>query len=107
MKIDPRIPSTVETQNGQVKAANTAATKAQSPERAASAATVPSGDTFALSQKHGEIQQLSVQLASVPEVRTEKVAPLQAQVKSGNYKPSPVKTADAILAEQTRKSAKA
>ena len=107
MKIDPRIQSTGEAQNEQVKAANTAATKAQTAERGANSSAVPSGDTFALSQKHTEVQQLTAQVAKVPEVRQAKVAPLQAQVKSGNYKPSSSKTADALLAEQTRKSAKA
>ncbi len=107
MKIDPRIPAANEAQSERVKNANVSAPKGQPEEKSAGSATVSAGDTFQLSQKHSEVQQLSAQVGQVPDVRQERVRPLRAQVQSGNYKPSSAKVADAVLAEQSQKSAKA
>src|SRR5579883_3366221 len=74
--------------------------------RWSSASQVQAEDTFQPSGRHAELQRLTAQAASVPEVRTEKVAPLQAKVQRGTYKPDSQKVADALISEQSRSSAK-
>jgi flagellar biosynthesis anti-sigma factor FlgM len=106
MKIDPRVQSTGELQSERVKDTKGNAVRSQSGGQSGAANSVSGGDTVQLSSKHSEIQQLSAQMAHVPDVRVDRVAPLQARVQSGEYKPDSQKVADAMLAEQTRQTSK-
>ena len=106
MKIDPRIQPTGDLPSDPVKNVKKSAVRA--PEgKSESASSVAAGDTFRVSGKQAEVQQLSGQLAQVPEVRAERVAPLKAAVEQKNYQPDSGKVADAMLAEHAQKSAKA
>jgi len=107
MKIDPTIQSTGDLQNDRVKDTKGSAARAQSVARSGVASSASTGDTVQLSSKHGEIQQLTAQVANVPDVRVDRVAPLQAKVSSGMYQPDSQKVADAMLSEQTRQASKA
>ncbi len=107
MKIDPTIQSTGDLQNNRVKDTKSSASRAQSDAKSATSASAASGDTVQLSSTHGEVQQLTAQVANVPEVRVDRVAPLQAKVSSGTYQPDSQKVADAMLSEQTRQTSKA
>jgi flagellar biosynthesis anti-sigma factor FlgM len=104
MKIDPKVPANGQLQSDRVQ--NTANPAVQSQSRPADASQVQAEDTFQPSGRHAELQRLTAQAASVPEVRTEKVAPLQAKVQRGTYKPDSQKVADALISEQSRSSAK-
>ncbi|HUN60837.1 MAG TPA: flagellar biosynthesis anti-sigma factor FlgM [Candidatus Sulfotelmatobacter sp.] len=106
MKIDPRIYSTGDAQNEPVSNAKKGSASGASS-KAASISSSSSGDTLQISSRHAEVQQLTAQLANVPEVRTPKVAPLKAAVQQNTYQPDSGKIADAMLADQTSKSAKA
>ena len=106
MIIDPRIQLPGDLQSEPVKSAKKGAV--QAPEgKTDSASSVAGGDTFRVSSKHAEVQQLTGQLAKVPEVRAERVAPLKAAVAQNSYKPDSGEVADAMLAEHAQKSAKA
>jgi flagellar biosynthesis anti-sigma factor FlgM len=102
MKIDPRIQPTGDLPSDPVKNVKKSAVRA--PEGKSGSAA---GDTFQVSRKHAEVQQLTAQLAQVPEVRAERVAPLKAAVERNSYQPDSGKVADAMLAEHAQKSAKA
>ena len=106
MKIDPRIYSTGDAQNEPVSNAQKGSASAVSSQ-AANTSSSSSGDTLQISSRHVEVQQLAAQLANVPEVRASKVAPLKAAVEQNTYQPDSGKIADAMLADQTSKSAKA
>jgi len=107
MKIDPRIPANGELQNNRVKSPKAETSGEGSTGKTVGASKATSQDTFQLSSRHSEVQTLTEKLASVPEVRQEKIAPLQAKVQNGTYKPDSAKVADAILAEQKSKTANA
>jgi len=104
MKIDPKVPANSELQSDRVNNAQTGAVQGQA--RAASASQGAAEDTFQASGRHAEVQRLTAQAANVPEVRTDKVAPLQAKVQRGAYKPDSQKVADALIADQISSSAK-
>ena len=104
MKIDPKIPANGELQSGSVK--NTAVNTAQTQTRPAGVTATQSEDTFQASGRHAEVQRLTAQANAVPDVRTDKVAPLQAKVQNGTYKPDSQKVADALLSEHGSNSAK-
>ena len=106
MKIDPKIPANGDLQSDRVKNTVTSGVPAQSPARTGGAPQPQTEDTFQVSGRHAEVQQLTAQAASLPEVRTEKVAPLQARVQRGTYKPDSQKVADAIIADQARPASK-
>jgi flagellar biosynthesis anti-sigma factor FlgM len=107
MKIDPQIPAGGELQNDRVTNTTSGGTSAQGASKAAGGTVAPAEDTVQLSGRHAEVQQLTAQAAALPDVRAEKIAPLQAKVQSGNYQPNSQKVADALLAEQSGKAAKA
>ena len=107
MKIDPTIQSTGGPQNDRVKDTKGSASRVQSDAKTGAASSASTGDTVQLSSKHGEIQQLTTQVANLPEVRVDRVAPLQAKVSSGMYQPDSQKVADAMLSDQTRQTSKA
>lgn len=106
MKIDPRIYSTGDAQSEPVSSTKKDSASGATP-KAANTSTSSSGDTLQISSRHAEVQQLTAQLANVPEVRTQKIAPLKAAVQQNTYQPDSGKIADAMLADQSSKSAKA
>jgi negative regulator of flagellin synthesis FlgM len=106
MKIDPTIQSIGGPQSDAVTDAKNSSTRA-SAAKLENAAPASSGDTIQISSRHAEVQQLSAQMANVPEVRAARVAPLKAAVQQGSYQPDGGKIADAMLAEQSSRSAKA
>lgn len=106
MKIDPKIPANGELQSDRLKNASGAGVPVQGQTRPA-ATPSHTEDTFQASGRHAEVQQLTAQAANLPEVRSEKIAPLQAKVQNGTYKPDSGQVADALLAEQSRANSKA
>jgi len=100
MKIDPRIQNPSDLQSDSAK--NTRKSTAQPPVTKSDSATsaAVSGDTFQVSSTQAELQKLSTQMAAVPDVRAERVAPLKAAVAQKSYNPDSGKVADAMLAEQ-------
>jgi negative regulator of flagellin synthesis FlgM len=107
MKIDPKVTSNVDLQNEALKNAKGTAPRSTSGPTNEATKSAAQGDTFQLSSRHGEVQSLAAQAANVPEVRTERVAPLKAKVERGGYQPDSGKIADAMLAEHKQISAKA
>ncbi len=100
MKIDPTIQFPNDPQFDRVTGAPG---KTTLPQRSGSSvgASSPTGeDTLSLSSTHEVAQTLTVRLANVPEVRTERVTGLQERVSSGSYQPDSRKVADAIIADQ-------
>jgi flagellar biosynthesis anti-sigma factor FlgM len=67
----------------------------------ASAATDNSSgvDQTSFSFDQARVQSLATQALAAPEVRQEKVAPLQQAIANGDYQVDPGKVADAIAAE--------
>jgi len=104
MKIDPKVQSTSQLQADALNSAKKAATRPTTPQGEGQAVT--SGDTIQISSKHAEVRQLTDQAAKLPDVRTEKVAPLKASVEQNRYQPDSGKVADAMIAEQSAKAAK-
>jgi flagellar biosynthesis anti-sigma factor FlgM len=106
MKIDPRtlLPSDVE--STPVKNSRNAG---GAPASTQSAGVKPSAgeDTVNISSTHSDVQTLKASLANVPEVRVDRVNALQQRVSAGQYYPDSQKVADAIIAEQLRRSGKA
>jgi flagellar biosynthesis anti-sigma factor FlgM len=100
MKIDPTIQFPNDPQSDRV---TNAPGKTALPQRSSSSAgtSAPTGeDTFSLSSTHDQVQALTASLASVPEVRTQRVNALQQRVSSGAYQPNSQNVADAIIADQ-------
>ena len=56
-------------------------------------------DRTNLSFDQARVETLEAKTLAAPEVRMEKVAPLQQAVSSGNYQVDPAKVAEAIAAE--------
>ncbi|HET7108446.1 MAG TPA: flagellar biosynthesis anti-sigma factor FlgM [Candidatus Acidoferrum sp.] len=106
MKIDPKIPANGELQSDRVKNSAGGGVPAQGQAKTAGTTAAQTEDTFKPSGRGAEVQQLSSQAATVPEVRTEKVVPLQAIVQSGRYHPDSKKIADALIADHSRKTSK-
>jgi len=66
----------------------------------ASAADASSGtDQASFSFDLGRVQSLESKVLAAPEVRQEKVGPLQQAVASGEYQVDPGKVADAIMSD--------
>lgn len=106
MKIDHKILANGELQSERVKNPTGAGVPAQAPAKTAGATAAQAGDTFKPSGRGAEVQQLAAQAGKVPDVRLEKVAPLQARVQSGRYNPDSKKVADALIADHSRKTSK-
>lgn len=107
MKIDPKIPANGELQSERLTNAPGAGVTVQGQARPAATTPAQTEDTFQASGRHAEVQHLTAQAANLPDVRSEKIAPLQAQVQNGTYKPDSGQVADALLAEQSRTASKA
>jgi flagellar biosynthesis anti-sigma factor FlgM len=100
MKIDPTIQFPNDPQPERVAGAPGKATLPQRSSSSSGASSTNSEDTFSLSSTHDVVQSLTASLASVPEVRTDRVAALQQRVSSGSYQPASQNVADAIIADQ-------
>ena len=107
MKINPTIQFPNDPQPDRVTGGPSKATLPQrSSTSSSSGASSASGeDTFNLSSTHEIVQSLTVSLASVPEVRTDRVSALQERVGSGSYQPASQNVADAIIADQAGRRA--
>jgi|SRR5271156_3720680 len=97
MYVDPKIQFPSDSQPEQVTSTKNAANPSGGAAKATGASS--NEDTVSLSSKHGEVQTLATNLASVPEVRTDRVNSLRGQVSQGQYQPSSQKVADAIVRE--------
>jgi flagellar biosynthesis anti-sigma factor FlgM len=98
MKIDPRIQPDSDLQSDSVKGTKKSAVQTPAGKSGSSSSGV-SGDTFQASSTQAEVQKLTSQVASVPDVRTERVAPLKAAVGQKAYQPDSGKIADAMLSQ--------
>jgi flagellar biosynthesis anti-sigma factor FlgM len=101
MKIDPNIQFPLDPQSDRVTNATNKAVPSKGAGSASGVDASNGEDTFSLSSTHGEVQSLTANLASVPEVRTQRVTALQQRVNSGSYNPDSLKVADAIIADQS------
>jgi flagellar biosynthesis anti-sigma factor FlgM len=101
MRIDPSNPYLNQpVAEGPAKSAGDTTVSAQSARQAAAASgSSEPGDTVQLSGTLALAQQLKVQLAQVPDVRSARVAALQQQIQQGSYRPSSDQIANALLAE--------
>jgi negative regulator of flagellin synthesis FlgM len=106
MKIDPKLPANGELQSDRVKNSAGTGVPAQGQSKTAATSAPKTEDTFQPSGRGAEVQRLAAEAATVPDVRAEKIAPLQAKLQSGQYKPDSKKVADALIAEQSRKTSK-
>jgi flagellar biosynthesis anti-sigma factor FlgM len=106
MKIDPKLPANGELQSDRAKNVTSAGVPAQGQPKTAGTTAPQTEDTFKPSGRGAEVQRLAAQAGKVPDVRLEKVAPLQAKVQSGRYNPSSKKVADALIAEHSRNTSK-
>jgi flagellar biosynthesis anti-sigma factor FlgM len=100
MKIDPTIQFPNDPQPDRVTGAPGKTALTQRSSSSSGASSTNSEDTFSLSSTHDVVQSLTASLASVPEVRTDRVAALQQRVSSGSYQPASQNVADAIIADQ-------
>ena len=60
--------------------------------------SVAQGDQVVLSQRASEVQRARAALASVPEVRAQRVADLKKQLQAGTFRVDADKVADKIIA---------
>ena len=97
MKIDPKIPITIDTQPDQ--RVTNAQNRAQASAKSSGVSPVSGEDTVSLSRAHTEIQKLAASVADVPEVRAARVSSFQQQVSQGQYQPKAQDIADAMLTE--------
>ncbi|HXA83242.1 MAG TPA: flagellar biosynthesis anti-sigma factor FlgM [Methylomirabilota bacterium] len=106
MKIDPKLPANGELQSDRVKNSAGAGVPAQGQAKSAGTTAAKTEDTFQPSGRGAEVQKLAAQAATLPDVRAEKVAPLQAKVESGLYNPDSKRVADALIADESGKASK-
>ena len=100
MKIDPTVQFPNDPQSERVSGAPNKTTLPPRSGSPAGASPANGEDTFSLSSTHDVVQSLTASLASVPEVRTQRVSALQQRVNSGSYQPASQNVADAIIADQ-------
>jgi len=98
MKIDPNVQATGERGSEAVTGARSGSIRS-SASRAEGSSAANSEDTLQISSRHAEVQQLTAQLANVPEVRASRVGPLKDTVQQNKYQPDSGDIADAMLAE--------
>ncbi|HUL15549.1 MAG TPA: flagellar biosynthesis anti-sigma factor FlgM [Terriglobales bacterium] len=107
MKIDPNLQPLGESQPDRVSGKRNAGVTSKGSSQTTGLQPASEEDTVSLSSTHGDVQQLTTALQSVPEVRTDKVNALQQQIQSGQYNPDNGKLADALLSEQASLKSKA
>lgn len=97
MKIDPNLQPTGDVQSDAVQSSKGNRTQQANSD---SAITQTDGhDTVQVSPRFVEVQQLTAKLQNVPEIRSDRVASLKAQIQKGAYKPDPSEVADAMLGD--------
>lgn len=106
MKIDPNIQPTGERPSDAVSGARNGSGRSFAS-KADQSSSANSEDSLQISSRHAEVQQLTAQLANVPEVRPARVGPLKAAVQQNAYQPDSGGIADAMLAEYASTGAKA
>jgi flagellar biosynthesis anti-sigma factor FlgM len=107
MKIDPRIQFPDDPASQQVKNTRGGASSSKAAATSSGVSSTSGEDTVQLSSTHGDVQTLTAGLAQVPEVRSERVQALQAQVRHGHYQPDSEKVADAMIQDHARVNVKA
>jgi len=100
MKIDPTIQFPNDPQSDRVAGAPSKTPLPQRSSSSSGASSASGEDTLSLSSTHDVVQSLTASLATVPEVRAERVSALQQRVNSGSYQPASQNVADAIIADQ-------
>jgi len=107
MKIDSKLqfPNDSQPEHVSGKRSGDVAQKGSSQTTGISPAT--GEDTFELSGTHNEVHQLTSAVSQVPEVRAERIAALQGQVRNGEFKPDSEKIAEAVLSEHSSRKFKA
>jgi flagellar biosynthesis anti-sigma factor FlgM len=96
MRIDPQIPGAITSGTDPVSTSRPGAgAKTSTP---ANISGEPN-DTVQLSTQQATLSRLVSQLASVPDVRQEKVASLRAEIQSGQFQRSDEQVAAAIVNE--------
>lgn len=76
-------------------AENTGANASNTPSSTATAAG--SGDTFSLTNKASQLQQLEAQIASLPVVDTQRVQDVQHAIATNTLQSEPAEVADKLL----------
>ena len=107
MKIDPRIQFPGDLQQDRVKNAANGKSKSSGPSTHTGVSSPSGDDTVRLSSAHGDVQTLAANFSNVPEVRTNRVQALQAQVRNGSYHPDSQKVADAMIKDHAKVNVKA
>jgi flagellar biosynthesis anti-sigma factor FlgM len=94
MRIDPQIPAAENSGTNRV-------TDSQSgpPKNSSTAAASEPNDTVQLSSGQATVRQLLSQLASVPEVRQDRVNSLRSQIQSGQFHRSNDQVAGAVVSQ--------
>jgi negative regulator of flagellin synthesis FlgM len=95
MKIDPNLQPIANLQSDAVP--NTKTRNTQDPNGGAQNAPVDGGDTVQFSGALLHVQELTVKLQQIPEIRADRVAALKERIERGTYKPSSKDVADAML----------
>lgn len=82
------------------ESAKSSSAQAENNSQASSQATVPGGvaDTFSLTNKASQLQQLEAQIASLPVVDTQRVEDVQHAMATGTLQVEPARVAEKMLA---------
>jgi flagellar biosynthesis anti-sigma factor FlgM len=99
MCIDPTIQFPSDARAEQVSSTKNAANATGGASKSSGPTASMWEDRVSLSSTHEDVQMLAAGLASVPEVRAERVSALKQRVSSGQYQPSSEKVAEAIVRE--------
>jgi flagellar biosynthesis anti-sigma factor FlgM len=104
MYIDPKIQFPSDPQSDPVTGTRNSSTPAGGAGRGGAVSPTSDEDTVSFSSTHGEVHTLAANLENVPEIRSDRVQSLRAQVSQGQYQPSSQSVADAIVREYSRVS---
>jgi negative regulator of flagellin synthesis FlgM len=104
MKVDPTPESIANVQSTAVQNANTS--RSQQTRTEGSPAEANGSDTVQVSPRFAEAQQLTSKLQQVPDIRSDRVSALKAQIQQGTYKPDPADVAEALLSDPLNQSGK-
>jgi flagellar biosynthesis anti-sigma factor FlgM len=95
MKVDPNVQLIANAQSNAVQNSKTSRIQEANPEGQTS--QIEGFDTVQFSSKLAEVQQLTSKLQQIPDIRSERVSMLKAQVQQGTYNPDPTEVAGALL----------
>jgi flagellar biosynthesis anti-sigma factor FlgM len=104
MYVNPKVQFPSDSQPDQVTGTRGTPNPTAGAAKGGGASPASNEDTVSLSSAHGDVQSLAASLTNVPEVRTDRIDSLRAQVSQGQYQPSSQKVADAIIREYSRVS---